>query len=110
MHVTHTKSECDMCSAFVPFAKVGLATDSADMLNEIFNCCRKGGRVGVIGAYAAYTNHLNIGAFMEKGLNMRAGQTPVQVSHPTSLVKLLAVDDCLLVLLLLNLCQPGFGG
>ncbi|MEW5298738.1 MAG: hypothetical protein WDW36_001824 [Sanguina aurantia] len=57
---------------------VGLATDSADMLNEIFNCCRKGGRVGVIGAYAAYTNHLNIGAFMEKGLNMRAGQTPVQ--------------------------------
>lgn len=51
------------------------------MLNEIFNCCRKGGRVGVIGAYAAYTNHFNIGAFMEKGLNMRAGQTPVQVRN-----------------------------
>ncbi len=25
-----------------------------------------------------FTNHLNIGAFMEKGLSMRAGQTPVQ--------------------------------
>ena len=28
--------------------------------------------------YSAYTNGLNIGAFMEKGLTMAAGQTPVQ--------------------------------
>ena len=31
-----------------------------------------------VGAYASYTNGLNIGAFMEKGLAMAAGQTPVQ--------------------------------
>lgn len=33
--------------------------------------CRAIARIG-------FTNHLNIGAFMEKGLSMRAGQTPVQ--------------------------------
>jgi threonine dehydrogenase-like Zn-dependent dehydrogenase len=27
-----------------------------------------------VGVYAGYTNHFNIGAFMEKGLTMAAGQ------------------------------------
>ena len=31
-----------------------------------------------VGVYSSYTNGLNIGAFMEKGLSMAAGQTPVQ--------------------------------
>ena len=31
-----------------------------------------------VGVYAATVNGLNIGAFMEKGLSMAAGQTPVQ--------------------------------
>ena len=31
-----------------------------------------------VGVYAATVNGLNIGAFMEKGLQMAAGQTPVQ--------------------------------
>ena len=31
-----------------------------------------------VGVYAATVNGLNIGAFMEKGLYMAAGQTPVQ--------------------------------
>ena len=34
----------------------------------------QGGRIGVVGVYAGFTNHFNIGAFMEKGLTMRAGQ------------------------------------
>lgn len=34
----------------------------------------QGGRIGVVGVYSGYTNHFNIGAFMEKGLTMRAGQ------------------------------------
>lgn len=34
----------------------------------------RGGRIGIVGVYAGYTNHFNIGAFMEKGLKMAAGQ------------------------------------
>ena len=34
----------------------------------------QGGRIGVVGVYAGYCNHYNIGAFMEKGLTMAAGQ------------------------------------
>lgn len=37
----------------------------------------QGGRIGVVGVYAGFTNHFNIGAFMEKGLTMRAGQVPL---------------------------------
>lgn len=31
-----------------------------------------------VGVYAGFCNHFNIGAFMEKGLRMGAGQTPCQ--------------------------------
>lgn len=55
-----------------------LETDPSDILNELIYCCRKGGRIGVVGVYAGFCNHFNIGAFMEKGLSMAAGQTPVQ--------------------------------
>lgn len=55
-----------------------LETDPSEILNELIYCVRKGGRISVIGAYAGYCNHYNIGAFMEKGLTMKAGQCPVQ--------------------------------
>lgn len=32
------------------------------------------GRISDVGVYAGFTNHYAIGAFMEKGLRMRAGQ------------------------------------
>ncbi|KAK9817038.1 hypothetical protein WJX72_008732 [[Myrmecia] bisecta] len=57
---------------------VGLATDPSDMLNEIITAVRKGGRIGVVGVYAGKCNGFNIGAFMEKGMSMAAGQTPCQ--------------------------------
>ena len=38
----------------------------------------QGGRIGVVGVYAGYCNHYNIGAFMEKGLTMAAGQVTPQ--------------------------------
>ncbi len=56
---------------------LGLGTDPADMMNEIFTTVRKGGRVSVVGVYIGHVNH-NFGCFMEKGLTMKAGQTPVQ--------------------------------
>ena len=40
--------------------------------------CVQGGRVSIVGIYAGFTNHFNIGALMEKNLGMRGGQCPVQ--------------------------------
>jgi threonine dehydrogenase-like Zn-dependent dehydrogenase len=43
-------------------------TDSGDMLNELITSVRKGGRISIIGVYAGYVNHLNIGeAAVSKG-------------------------------------------
>jgi threonine dehydrogenase-like Zn-dependent dehydrogenase len=64
---------------------VGLETDSAEVINECIYAVRKGGRIGIVGAYAGYANHFNLGAFMEKGLSMAGGQTPVQKYWPTLL-------------------------
>eukprot|EP00271_Cylindrocystis_brebissonii_P019313 TRINITY_DN5834_c0_g1_i1.p2 TRINITY_DN5834_c0_g1~~TRINITY_DN5834_c0_g1_i1.p2 ORF type:complete len:428 (-),score=92.07 TRINITY_DN5834_c0_g1_i1:775-2058(-) len=57
---------------------VGAETDPPEVLNEMIMCVRKGGRLGVVGAYVGLTNQFDIGGFMEKGQSMRAGQTPVQ--------------------------------
>jgi threonine dehydrogenase-like Zn-dependent dehydrogenase len=55
-----------------------METDPSEMLNEMIVSVRKGGRISIVGVYAGFTNHFNIGAFMEKQLTMRGGQTPVQ--------------------------------
>lgn len=69
--------------------KVQLETDPADILNEMIYATRKGGRISIVGVYAGFTNHFNIGAFMEKGMTMRGGQTPCQRYWPTLLPKVL---------------------
>ena len=38
-----------------------METDTADMLNEMITSVRKGGRISIVGVYAGYVNHLNIG-------------------------------------------------
>ncbi|KAJ3087466.1 hypothetical protein HK102_011038 [Quaeritorhiza haematococci] len=53
-------------------------TDSSDVLTEAIIAVRKAGRVSVVADYIGYTNQFPIGPLMEKGLTMRAGQTPVQ--------------------------------
>ncbi|MCO5580249.1 hypothetical protein L7F22_034115 [Adiantum nelumboides] len=63
----------------------GLETDTPEVLNDVVYNVRKGGRVSVIGAYGGFTNHFNVGAFMEKSLTMRGGQTPCQRYWPTLL-------------------------
>jgi len=55
-----------------------MENDPSETLNELIYAVRKAGRISVVGVYSGYCNHLNIGAFMEKGLTMAAGQTPVQ--------------------------------
>lgn len=67
-----------------------LENDTADMLNEMITAVRKGGRISIVGVYSGFVNHLNIGAFMEKQLTMRGGQTPVQRYWPTLLPKVVS--------------------
>ena len=55
-----------------------LETDVPETINEALASVRKGGRVGVIAAYAGYANHVNLGALMEKGIRLIGnGQAPV---------------------------------
>jgi threonine dehydrogenase-like Zn-dependent dehydrogenase len=58
--------------------KMGMETDSPEALNACIYAVRKGGRVGVIGAYGGLANHVNLGALMEKSLFIATGQCPVQ--------------------------------
>lgn len=55
-----------------------LGTDRAHVLREVIMACRKGGRVSVPGVYGGVGDKMPIGAFMQKGLTMKTGQTHVQ--------------------------------
>ena len=57
-----------------------LETDVPETPNEMIFLAKKFGRVGLIAAYAGYTNHFNIGALMEKGIRFIGnGQAPVHL-------------------------------
>ena len=55
-----------------------LTTDRAHALREAILCCRKGGTISVPGAYVGMPDKIPMGAFMNKALTMKAGQTHVQ--------------------------------
>jgi len=55
-----------------------LETDAPQVLSECIKTVRKGGTVSVVGDYLSMANAYPVGAFMEKGLTMRAGQVYVQ--------------------------------
>lgn len=59
-------------------AAVMLTTDRAHVLREAIMCCRKGGTISVPGAYVGFPDKLPFGAFMNKGLTMKTGQTHMQ--------------------------------
>lgn len=54
-----------------------LGSDRSHVLNEIFKCCRKGGRVSVPGVYFSSVS-LQWGTAMNKALQIRLGQTHMQ--------------------------------
>jgi threonine dehydrogenase-like Zn-dependent dehydrogenase len=56
---------------------VGLETDRPSALRQAIVACRKGGTVSVPGEYSGLVDKLPMGAFMNKGLTMRSGQTHV---------------------------------
>lgn len=55
-----------------------LGTDRTHAIEQAIRCCRKGGTISVPGAYIAPTQSLPFGAFMNKGLTVRTGQTHMQ--------------------------------
>jgi threonine dehydrogenase-like Zn-dependent dehydrogenase len=59
-------------------ATVKLGTDRPHVLREVILACRKGGRVSVPGVYGGMGDKIPIGALMEKGLQVKTGQTHVQ--------------------------------
>ncbi len=54
-----------------------LGSDRPHVLNEIFKCCRKGGKVSVPGVYFGNVG-LAWGTAMNKGLQIKTGQTHMQ--------------------------------
>jgi D-arabinose 1-dehydrogenase-like Zn-dependent alcohol dehydrogenase len=58
--------------------KIFPGMDTAHALREAILACRKGGRVSIPGVYGGFLDKFPLGAMMEKGLQIRAGQTHVQ--------------------------------
>lgn len=54
-----------------------LGSDRPHVLNEIFKCCRKGGKISIPGVYFGPMS-LMFGAAVNKGLQMKMGQTHMQ--------------------------------
>lgn len=58
--------------------KVGVGADRASALKQAILATRPGGRVSIPGVYGGMTDKFPLGALMEKGLQVRTGQTHVQ--------------------------------
>ena len=58
-------------------AKMYLGTDRPHTLRQAIYCCRKAGTVSVPGVYLGLVDKVPMGAFVNKGLTMKSGQTHV---------------------------------
>ncbi len=56
---------------------VGLATDRPHVLRQAIIACRKGGTISMPGVYGGLVDGLPFGAFVNKGLTLKTGQTHV---------------------------------
>ena len=54
-----------------------MATDRPNVLRQAITVCRKGGTVSVPGIYGGFIDKFPMGAFVNKGLTMKSGQTHV---------------------------------
>ncbi|HEY9725724.1 MAG TPA: zinc-dependent alcohol dehydrogenase [Chroococcales cyanobacterium] len=64
---------------------VRLETDRPHVLRQAILACRKGGTVSVPGVYGGFVDKIPMGAFMNKALTMKTGQTHVHRYLPTLL-------------------------
>lgn len=58
--------------------KVGIGADAPHALRMAIMAVRKGGRISMPGVYGGFADKFPLGALMEKGLQLRTGQTHVQ--------------------------------
>jgi threonine dehydrogenase-like Zn-dependent dehydrogenase len=58
--------------------KIGVGADRGHALRQALLAVRKGGRVSIPGVYGGMLDKWPLGAMMEKGLEIRGGQTHVQ--------------------------------
>jgi threonine dehydrogenase-like Zn-dependent dehydrogenase len=49
--------------------------DRPTVLRQVIMACKKGGTVSIPGVYAGFIDKIPMGAFMNKGLTMKTGQT-----------------------------------
>jgi len=68
--------------------KTFMATDRVHALRQVILGVRKGGRISIPGVYGGVADKFPIGALMEKGLQIKSGQTHVQKFMP-ELLKLI---------------------
>ena len=59
-----------------------LGTDRTHGIRQAIIACRKGGRVSMPAVYGGFVDKFPLGAFMEKGLTLKTGQTNVQKYLP----------------------------
>jgi threonine dehydrogenase-like Zn-dependent dehydrogenase len=59
-------------------ASTFLGTDRIHSIRQAILACRKGGRVSMPAVYGGFVDKFPLGAFMEKGLTLKTGQTHVQ--------------------------------
>ncbi len=66
-----------------------LGTDRTHSIRQAIIACRKGGRVSMPAVYGGFVDKFPLGAFMEKGLTLKTGQTNVQRYLPALLTAIL---------------------
>lgn len=79
--------------------KVGIGADRAHALRMAMMAVRKGGRVSIPGVYGGLVDKFPLGTLMEKGLQLRTGQTNVQAYTKPLLARILAgeIDTTFLI-------------
>ncbi len=65
-----------------------MSTDRMHVLREAIWACRKGGTISMPGVYVGAGDKIPIGAFMNKALTLKAGQTHMQKYMPICLEKI----------------------
>jgi threonine dehydrogenase-like Zn-dependent dehydrogenase len=63
-------------------ASTFLGTDRIHSVRQAILACRKGGRISMPAVYGGFVDKFPLGAFMEKGLTLKTGQTHVQHYMP----------------------------
>jgi threonine dehydrogenase-like Zn-dependent dehydrogenase len=58
--------------------RIGYGADAPSALRDAIMACRKGGRVSMPGVYGGFADKFPLGAMMQKGLQVKTGQTHVQ--------------------------------